>query len=193
MKRKIAIHLAEGFEEVEAVSIIDLLRRADLEVLMVSMSGKAEVKGAHSISVMADILFEDVNYNDIFMIVLPGGMPGASNLDAHQGLKNQIKQFNEQGKSLAAICAAPMVFGNLGILKGKKAVCYPGFEKYLNGAEVLTVPVMESGNVITGRGIGTALEFGLKLIEKAVSAEKSRQIAQQILFEEKRADKVSVV
>lgn len=193
MKRKIAIHLAEGFEEVEAVSIIDLLRRADLEVQMVSMSGKAEVKGAHSITVKADILFEDVNYNDIYMIVLPGGMPGASNLDAHQGLKNQIKQFDQQGKSLAAICAAPMVFGNLGILKGKKVVCYPGFEKYLNGAEVLTVPVVESGNIITGRGIGTALEFGLKLIEKAVSAEKSRQIAQQILFEEKKADKVGAV
>jgi 4-methyl-5(b-hydroxyethyl)-thiazole monophosphate biosynthesis len=193
MKRKIAIHLAEGFEEVEAVSIIDLLRRADLEVLMVSMSGKAEVKGAHSITVKANILFEDVNYSDIYMIVLPGGMPGASNLDAHQGLKNQIKQFNEQGKPLAAICAAPMVYGNLGILKGKQAVCFPGFEKYLNGAEVLTVPVMESGNIITGRGVGTALEFALKLIEKAVSLEKARQIGQQILFEEKRAGKVGAM
>ncbi|HLN73459.1 MAG TPA: DJ-1 family glyoxalase III [Prolixibacteraceae bacterium] len=185
MKRKIAIHLAEGFEEVEAVSIIDLLRRADLEVLMVSMNGKNEVRGAHQITVKADILFEDVNYDDIFMIVLPGGMPGASNLDAHQGLRKQIKQFNEQNRPLAAICAAPMVYGNLGLLKGKKAVSYPGFEKYLSGAEVLTIPVVESGNVITGRGIGTALEFALKLIEKAVSPEKARQIGQQILFDEK--------
>jgi 4-methyl-5(b-hydroxyethyl)-thiazole monophosphate biosynthesis len=193
MKRKIAIHLAEGFEEVEAVSIIDLLRRADLEVLLVSMSGKTEVKGAHSITVKTDILFEDVNYSDIFMIVLPGGMPGASNLDAHQGLKNQIKQFNELGKPLAAICAAPMVYGNLGILKGKQAVCFPGFEKYLKDAEVLTIPVVESGNIITGRGVGTALEFALKLIEKAVSLEKARQIGQQILFEEKRAGKVGAM
>ena len=193
MKRKIAIHLAEGFEEVEAVSIIDLLRRAELEVLMVSMTGKQEVQGAHKITIKTDILFEDVNYEDIFMIVLPGGMPGASNLDAHQGLRKQIKQFNEQNRPLAAICAAPMVFGNLGILKGKQVVCYPGFEKYLKEAEVLMEPVVESGNIITGRGIGAALEFGLKLIEKAVSAEKARQISQQILFEEKSADKVSAV
>lgn len=193
MKRKIAIHLADGFEEVEAVSVIDLLRRADLEVLMVSMSGKPEVQGSHKITVKADILFEDVNYDDIFMIVLPGGMPGASNLDAHQGLKSQIMHFDEQKRPLAAICAAPMVYGNLGILKGKQAVCFPGFEKYLKDAEVLYIPVVESGNIITGRGVGTALEFGLKLIEKAVSAEKARQIGQQILFEEKKAGKVSAV
>jgi 4-methyl-5(b-hydroxyethyl)-thiazole monophosphate biosynthesis len=185
MKRKIAIHLADGFEEIEAVSIIDLLRRADLEVLMVSMNGKKEVRGAHHITVKADLLFEDVNYDDIYMIVLPGGMPGAANLDAHQGLRKQIKQFNEQNRPLAAICAAPMVYGNLGILEGKQAVSYPGFEKYLKEAEVLNIPVVESGNIITGRGIGAALEFGLKLIEKAVSPEKASQIGQQILFEER--------
>lgn len=181
MKKTIAIHLADGFEEIEAISIIDLLRRAELDVLMVSVTGKKEVTGSHHITVKADTLFEDVDYKNVFMIVLPGGMPGASNLDAHQGLRDQIKQFNDQNRPLAAICAAPMVYGNLGILKGKQAVCYPGFEKYLKEADVLDVPVVESANVITGKGIGAALEFGLKLIEKTVSPEKARAIAKQIL------------
>ena len=183
MKKIIAVHLAEGFEETEAISIVDILRRATIEVIVVSVTGKLEVTGAHHIKVIADKLFEDVDYKDLFMIVLPGGMPGAANLEAHAGLKNQIKQFNQQNRLLAAICAAPMVLGNLGILKGKQAVSYPGFEKYLKDAEVLTVSVVESGNVITGRGIGTALEFALKIVEKAVSAEKAKLIGQQILFE----------
>jgi len=183
MNKKIAVHLAEGFEETEAVSIIDILRRADIEVIVVSVTGKLEVTGSHQIRILADILFEEVDYNDLYMIVLPGGMPGAANLDAHEGLKNQIKQFNQQNRPLAAICAAPMVLGNLGILKGKQAVSYPGFEKYLKDAEILTVPVVKSGNVITGRGIGTVLEFALMIVEKAVSAEKAKLIAEQILFE----------
>jgi len=183
MKKKIAVHLAEGFEETEAISIVDVLRRADIEVIVVSVTGKLEVTGVHHIKVVADMLFEEVDYNDLYMIVLPGGMPGAANLDAHAGLKKQIALFNRQNRPLAAICAAPMVLGNLGILKGKQAVSYPGFEKYLKDAEVLTVPVVESGNVITGRGVGTVLEFALKIIEKTVSAEKAKLIAQQILVE----------
>lgn len=185
MKIKIAVHLAEGFEEIEAISIIDVLRRAELEVLVVSVTGTLEVSGAHQIRIIADTLFEQVNYEELFMIVLPGGMPGASNLEAHVGLKNQIRQFDQANKHLAAVCAAPMVLGNLGILNGKQAVCYPGFEKYLKGAEVLTVPAIESGNVITGRGIGAVLEFALMIVKRAVSAEKSEEIARQILVETK--------
>jgi len=128
------------------------LRRADIEVVVVSVTGKLEVSGAHDLKVLADKLFEDVDYNHLFMIVLPGGMPGASNLNAHAGLRAQIKHFNTEKKLLAAICAAPMVYGNMGILEGKQAVCYPGFESYLKGAEVLKVPVIESENFITGRG-----------------------------------------
>jgi len=181
MKKKIAVHLADGFEEIEAVSIIDVLRRADLDVLVVSVTGKADVVGAHQIAVMADILFENVNYDEIYMIVLPGGMPGAANLDAHAGLKSQIRKFVAENKQLAAICAAPLVFGNLGILEGKQAVCYPGFEKYLKGAEVLQVPVVESGNYITGRGPALAILFALKIVEKAVSVEKAKLLAKQML------------
>jgi 4-methyl-5(b-hydroxyethyl)-thiazole monophosphate biosynthesis len=181
MKRKIAVHLADGFEEIEAVSIIDVLRRADLDVHVVSVTGQLTVTGAHKLQVIADLLFEQVDYNEIYMIVLPGGMPGASNLDAHSGLKEQIKRFNAANKELAAICAAPLVFGNLGILEGKPAVCYPGFEKFLKGADVLMLPVVESGNIITGRGIGAAITFALKIVEKAVSAEKAQLLAQQML------------
>lgn len=183
MKKQIAVHLAEGFEEIEAVSIIDVLRRADIKVIVVSVTGKLEVAGAHQLKILADTLFEDVNYNDLFMIVLPGGMPGASNLDAHAGLKAQIKHFSDENKPLAAICAAPLVFGNMGILKGKQVVCYPGFESYLKGAEVLNVPVIESENFITGRGPGAAIQFALKIVEKAVSVEKAELVAKQMLVE----------
>ncbi|HAQ19292.1 MAG TPA: DJ-1 family protein [Prolixibacteraceae bacterium] len=183
MKRKIAVHLADGFEEIEAVSIIDVLRRAEIEVVTVSVTGTTKVKGAHELYVIADVLFDQVNYDEIYMIVLPGGMPGAANLEAHSGLKAQIKKFNSENRPLAAICAAPMVFGNLGILDGKKAVCYPGFEKYLKGAEVLLVPVVESGNFITGRGPGAAIKFALNIVEKAVSREKAELLASQMLVE----------
>jgi len=184
MKRKIAVHLANGFEEIEAVSIIDVLRRANIDVSVVSVAGKLEVTGAHHLKIIADILFEQVDYDDIYMIVLPGGMPGASNLDVHKGLKEMILKFNDANKQLAAICAAPMVFGNLGILKGKQAVCFPGFEKYLKGAEVLSQSVVESGNILTGNGPASAILFALKIVEKTVSKEKADSIARQMLVKE---------
>lgn len=181
MKKKIAVHMADGFEEIEAISIIDVLRRADLDVIVISVTGKLEVTGAHHLKILADKLFEQVNYDEVMMIVLPGGMPGASNLDAHEGLKAQIVKFNNENKPLAAICAAPLVYGNLGIMEGKQAVCYPGFENYLKGAQMLNTPVAESGNVITGRGPGAAIQFALKLVEKLVSAEKAELLASQML------------
>ena len=181
MKKKIAVHFAEGFEEIEAIAVVDVLRRADLEVLAVSVTGKLEITGAHQIKVMADVLFENVNYDEIYMIVLPGGMPGAANLDAHSGLKMQIRKFVAENKQLAAICAAPLVLGNLGILEGKQAVCYPGFESYLKDAEVLQIPVADTANIITGRGPGVAIQFALKIVEKVVSVEKAELLAKQML------------
>ena len=181
MDKKIAVHLADGFEEIEAISIIDVLRRAGLNVITVSVTGKLEVNGAHQIKVLADRLFESIDYSDVYMIVLPGGMPGASNLNAHEGLKQQIKTFVAENKQLAAICAAPLVLGNLGILDGKQAVCYPGFESHLKGANILQVPVVDSGNVITGRGPGAAIQFALKIVEKLVSTEKAELLASQML------------
>src|SRR5690554_5279704 len=135
MKETVTVHLAEGFEEIEAVSIIDVLRRAGIETLIVSVTGKKEVTGSHNITITADSLFEDIDYSQIKMIVLPGGMPGAQHLKEHDALGKQIIKFNNEGKPVGAICAAPIVLGGLGLLKNKKATCYPGFEEQLEGAE----------------------------------------------------------
>lgn len=181
MKKRIAVQLADGFEEIEAISIIDVLRRAEIDTVTVSVSGKIDVQGAHQISVLADAIFEQVDFEQFDMIVLPGGMPGASNLAAHSGLNSVIRQFNSSNKFLAAICAAPMVLGNLGILEGRQAVCYPGFEKYLKGAELQTLPVVESGNIITGCGPAAAIQFALKIVERVISKEKAELLAKQML------------
>lgn len=179
--KKVAVHLADGFEEIEAITIIDVLRRADLEVIVVSVTGHELVSGAHKLQVKTDVLIENVNYNSVDLIVLPGGMPGTDNLNSHEGLKKNILKFDQEGKPLAAICAAPLVFGQLGLLKGKKAVCYPGFENQLTGAEVLTESVIKSGNITTGRGIGAALQFALQLVENLISKEKAQDLARQML------------
>ena len=176
MKTTILIHLATGFEETEAVTIIDVLRRAGFNVTVVSITGFRKVTGAHNISVEADQLFEDVDYDHADMIILPGGMPGTTNLQNHPGLKEKILQFNKENKNIGAICAAPMILGSLGLLKGKKAVCYPGFESELIGATVLESPFVVDGNIITGRGVGTALEFSLGI----VSLLKGKQLAQEL-------------
>ena len=133
--KTIYVFLAEGFEEVEALTPVDVLRRAGLPVKTVSITGVLTVNGAHGVPVVADMVFEEVKEEDAEMIVLPGGLPGATNLDAHEGLGKLIMTFAEAGRPLSAICAAPLVYGKRGLLKGKKVTCYPGFEKYLEGAE----------------------------------------------------------
>ncbi len=163
--KKIAVQLAEGFEEIEAVTIIDILRRAELEVIVISITEKLEVTGSHNIKIIADQLFENTNYKTIDMIVLPGGMPGSINLNNHAGLKKEIVEFSKNGKQLAAICAAPLVFGELGILKNKNATCYPGFENRLEGATTTGNNIELAGNIVTGKGAGVAMEFSLKIIE----------------------------
>lgn len=163
--KKIAVHLAEGFEEIEAISIIDVLRRAKIITTVVSVTKNLEVTGSHEIKIVADELFDDVNYELIEMIVLPGGMPGASNLNEHLGLREQILNFHESKKQLAAICAAPLVFGNLGILKNKKATCYPGFENQLHGAITTGENIEVADNIITAKGAGVAIKFALKIVE----------------------------
>jgi len=141
------------------------LRRAEFEVTVVSITNKLEVIGSHNIKIIADQLFEEVDYNLIDMIVLPGGMPSASNLNNHSKLREQIIRFHKQKKSLGAICAAPLVFGQLGILKNVTATCYPGFENELTGAKITTNNVELSGQIITGKGAGVAIEFALKIVE----------------------------
>ncbi|WP_372933003.1 DJ-1 family glyoxalase III [Mariniphaga sediminis] len=182
METKVAVHLAEGFEEIEAVSIIDVLRRAAIETVVVSVTGKPEVTGSHDITITADQLFEEVDYNTIEMIVLPGGLPGANNLKKHTGLNNRIIDFHKNGKPLGAICAAPLVLGHLGILKNQKATCFPGFEDQLTGAEVTGAEVETSGEIITGKGAGVAIKFALKIVESLKGKEMADTLAKKMIF-----------
>lgn len=180
---QITVHLAEGFEEIEAVTVIDVLRRAGLNVFTVSMIGNLLVCGAHQIVIKADLLFDEVDYNKGMMIILPGGMPGSKNLDEHTGLKSHLIDYDNEGKFLAAICAAPLVLGNLGILKGRKAVCYPGFEAYLKDADVVLKPFVTDNKVITGRGVGAALQFSLEIVRVLKGEELAEKLRKSMLVE----------
>jgi 4-methyl-5(b-hydroxyethyl)-thiazole monophosphate biosynthesis len=159
------VHLADGFEEIEALTVVDVLRRAGIETKMVSVTGGEAVRGAHDIVVTADLLFEEADYEKCEMIVLPGGMPGTNNLAKHEGLKKQLNAFAQNGKWLAAICAAPSILGKMSLLKGKRATCYPGYENQLAGAGFTEEKVVRDGRIVTSRGAGTAMEFSLKLAE----------------------------
>lgn len=181
--KRVAVHFASGFEEVEALTVVDLLRRAGIEVIMTSIYDDLFVKGAHDIIVKTDKSISEVDYNSIDMIILPGGMPGTTNLDNNEYLKKQIQNFYDNNKYLAAICAAPMIFGKMGLLKGKKALSYPGFEKYLEGAEIpKNLTVVKSDNIISSRGLGTAIDFSSKIIEILINEEKSIEIKKAILY-----------
>ncbi len=181
--KTIYVFLANGFEEVEAVAPIDIMRRAELPVKTVSITGSLVVPGAHGIPVTADMLFEDVCIDDAEMLILPGGMsPGAAMLDAHEELGKMLCAFAEVGKPISAICAAPLVLGKRGLLKGKKATCYPGFEGYLEGAEYTAALVEVDGNFITGKGPGAALEFGFAIVAKYCGAAKVEELKQGMMI-----------
>lgn len=178
---KIAIFFAEGYEEIEALAVVDVCRRLKLEIDMVSITEERAVTGAHGISVGMDKVFGEIDCADYDMLVLPGGMPGTRNLEACAPLMEQIDAFYENGKYIGAICAAPSIFGHRGILKGRKACCYPGFESHLEGAEVTTDAVSVDGNVVTSRGMGTAIEFGLTIGGLFVEKEKVEALAKGII------------
>ena len=178
----IYVFLAEGFEETEAITPIDCLRRAGHQVMTVGIGGKT-VTGSHGIPVTADLTAEAAALSDALeMIVLPGGMPGTLNLAKSSTVQSAIRFCCEHGKKLAAICAAPSVFGDLGLLKGHRAVCVPGFEEHLTGAEVGTEPVCVSGNFITSRGAGTAMDFGLRLVAVLDGPEKADALAAKMVY-----------
>ena len=179
---KAAIFLADGFEEIEALTVVDLLRRAGIGITTVSIMGRDEVTGSHKITVRADAEFDKVLLDDMDMLILPGGQPGTTNLFACEPLKKKIEEFNAVGKMLAAICAAPTVYGKMGLLKGKKACCYPGCEADLNGADVQTTEVTCDSNFITSRGMGTAIPFGLAIIEHFQGKEAATEMAKKIVF-----------
>ena len=181
--KTIFVFLADGFEEIEALTPVDILRRAGLSVKTVSVMGEQVVAGAHGVPVLADVMFDEVNAEDAEMILLPGGLPGATNLDAHQGLSQMILDFAKEEKPLAAICAAPLVFGNRGLLEGKKATCYPGFETYLKGAQYTAALVEKDGNFITGKGPGAAMEFAFAIVEKYCGMDKVNELKQGMMIQ----------
>jgi 4-methyl-5(b-hydroxyethyl)-thiazole monophosphate biosynthesis len=176
------VHLALGFEEIEAVTILDILRRAGIQASFVSMVKGKFVRGSHGILVEADITFEEADYDLCNMIVLPGGMPGTKNLMENEGLIMKIKEFNKQGKYLAAICAAPMVFGAANILKDKNATIYPGMEEYLKDAKISTKKVVVDGKTITSRGPGTAMEFALTIVEILMGQTISNKLRKDLVI-----------
>ncbi len=181
---KVCVFTADGFEEIEGLTVVDLLRRAGIQVLMVSISDGLAVKGSHNIELKADIFFDDVDYEDVDMLVLPGGMPGTLHLGEHEGLCTLLQEFYKKGKQVAAICAAPSVLGKLGILEGRKAVCYPGFEEKLTGASVEYGEVAHDGNVTTSRGLGTAIPFSLELISLLLGEEKAEEIKKSVIYKQ---------
>ena len=167
--------LANGFEEVEALAPLDILRRGGIDVKTVGVSGK-EVTGSHGITVLCDILPEEANEIPE-LVIFPGGMPGSLNLDGAEITDVLIERTLKNGGALAAICAAPLILGKRGLLKGKKAICYPGFESYLEGADIADTPVVTDGAFTTAKGMGVAFEFGLELLARLTSKEKANEVA----------------
>lgn len=178
---KVHVYFADGFEEVEALTVVDVLRRAQMDARMVSVTGDLVVTGAHNIQVSTDLLWEEAMDQEVHMIVLPGGMPGTKNLEVHQGLMDKILTFQAEDKWIGAICAAPSILGKLGILTNKKATCYPGFEKELKGARYLEETVVQDGKIITSRGVGTAMGFALKLVEVLQGKTKAEDLRKKMI------------
>ena len=176
----IAVLLADGFEEIEALTPVDMLRRAGLEVKTVGMNGKV-VCGSHKIPVICDLEPSEVNTDEVSLVIFPGGMPGSLNLDAHPFSDTIIEAVTKNGGRLAAICAAPLVLGRRGLLNGKRATCYPGFEKELIGAKCVTDAVVTDGNVTTSRGMGTALAFAKELISLIKGKEEAEALSRAIM------------
>jgi len=179
---KIAIFMADGLEEIEGLTVVDLLRRENIEIDMISIMGGLSITGAHGIKMEADMLYEDADIDSYDMLVLPGGGPGTANLKAFKPLHEDIKRFNAAGKNIAAICAAPTVFGMLGLLEGKNACAYESCEDGLTGANVLREEVVVDGNIITSRGMGTAIAFGLKLVEILKDADTAATLGKNIMY-----------
>ena len=180
----IAILLADGFEEIEALTPLDVLRRAGLNVKTVAIGSKIAV-GSHGIAVVCDMNADEVDLTEVTTVIFPGGMPGSLNLDASPFSDKIISAVLKNGGRLAAICAAPLVLGRRGLLDGKRAVCYPGFEDELKGAEIPSESVVTDGNITTARGMGVALAFSLELVRQILGDDKAREISMAITEDKK--------
>ncbi len=178
----IAILLAEGFEEIEALTPLDFFRRAGLDAKTVSITEERLVRGAHGIQVTADAVANEFNANDVEALILPGGMPGAKNLDSSPFVDKAIRDIYAGGKRIGAICASPFLLGKRGLLKGERAVCYPGFEAHLEGATVEDLPCLTSGRITTARGAGAAAEFSIELLRRLADDATAERIASSVLM-----------
>ena len=175
------VFLADGFEECEGLLVVDLMRRANLNVITASVTGKLDIVSSHNVQLKADALAEDINYDEVDLVVLPGGIPGTYNLAANETVIAQCKAFAKD-KLLAAICAAPSVLANLGLLEGKRATVAPSFEDKMAGAVLTHGSIAVDGNIITGQGLGATIPFALELVSQLTDKETSVALAKKICF-----------
>ena len=176
----VSIFFVTGFEEIEALTVVDLLRRAGVDTDMVSVTGERTVTGSHQIPVVTDKLLSEVDFDKVEVIVMPGG-PGTKELEACGPLMEQVDTFVSGGKTVCAICAAPSILGHRGHLRGKRAIAYPGYEKELDGAEIVYEPAVTDGKIITGRGMGCAVDFGLAIVEYLKGRKVREDLAEKII------------
>lgn len=178
----VGVFFGTGYEEIEALTVVDILRRAGIETLMISITEEREVTGSHGITVKMDQVLAETDFEELDMIVLPGGMPGTTNLEGCKPLMEQLDHFYESGKYISAICAAPSIFGHRGMLNGRRACSYPSKENALTGAKVTRNPVEMSEHITTSRGMGTAIEFALAILERFQGREAADRMAEQIVY-----------
>ena len=179
---KVYEFLANGFEDIEALAPVDILRRGGADIKTVSVTGSEFAESSHGVTLKADLRFEDADLRDADMLLLPGGMPGAKNLLEHHGVRDALTAQREAGKRIGAICAAPMVLGYLRILKGRRATCYPGFEQYLEGAEYTHELVTVDGNIITGEGPAAVLPYAYRILSLLKGEESAREVEESMMY-----------
>lgn len=180
--KKIYMFLADGFETVEALAPVDVMRRAGLQVVTVSIMGRKSVLSAQDVPVTADTMLDECSFSEADALVLPGGSVGTENLSSCTAVRNAIEAANADGKIVAAICAAPMVLGRMGLLQGRKATCYPGCEVELTGAQYTAATVQKDGNIITACGPGASFDFGFAIVEHFCGTEKVETLRSQMQF-----------
>ena len=181
MSKTAYIFLADGFEDIEGLTVVDLLRRAGIDIKTVSIKETTQIRTSHGITMLTDITFAETDFTDAD---IPGGMPGTRYLAAYKPLTDLLTDFNNKGKKIAAICAAPSVFSGLGFLKDKKATSYPSFMEVIakDGAQTSEDSVVVDGNITTSRGLGTAIDFALSIIEQLEGKEKADEVADSVVY-----------
>lgn len=187
---KVYQFMADGFEDIEALAPVDILRGGGLDVKTVSIMGREMVESTNGVCVKADMLFENANFDDADLLLLPGGLPGSTNLKEHKGLAEVLRRQAEAGRKIGAICAAPMVLGTLGLLQGKRATCYPGVEHTLHGAEYTAELVTVDGNIITGEGPAAAFPYAYTLLTLLVGRDKTEEIEVAMRYKHLMAERL---